>query len=54
MLLSLMIACAVVAVLLFALGAFDDLREVWAHPEHKDVEDDHPDHAKPRPKPRLG
>jgi hypothetical protein len=33
MLLSLMIACAVVAVLLLAMGAFDDLHDLWAHPD---------------------
>jgi len=40
MLLSVMIVCAVAAVLLFAMGAFDDLRDVWVHPEHIRDEDD--------------
>jgi len=45
--LSLMIVCAVVAVLLFAMGAFDDLRDVWTHPDHKGDDDD-PHHPRPR------
>jgi hypothetical protein len=40
MLLSLMIACAGVAVLLFAMGAFSDLLDLWAHPDHRPVEHD--------------
>jgi hypothetical protein len=44
--LSLMIACAVGAVLLF-LGVFDELREIWTHPDHKDV-DDWWHHPKPK------
>ena len=40
MLLSLMIVCAVAAVFLFAMGAFDDLRDLWKHPEHIREEDD--------------
>ena len=47
MLLSLMIACAVGAALLFFLGAFDDLRDIWTHPDHKDV-DDQWHHPKPK------
>ena len=47
MLLSLMIICAVGAGLLFFLGAFDELREIWTHPDHKDV-DDHWHHPKPK------
>jgi len=47
MLLSLMIVCAVGAILLFASGAFDELRDVWRHPEHRDAEDD-PHHPKPK------
>jgi hypothetical protein len=46
MLLSLMIVCAVGAVLLF-LGVFDELREIWTHPDHKDV-DDWWHHPKPK------
>jgi hypothetical protein len=47
MLLSLMIVCAVGAGLLFFLGAFDELRDIWTHPDHKDVDDQwHP----PKPK----
>lgn len=34
-----MIVCAVGAILLFTSGAFDDLRDVWAHPEHKSADD---------------
>jgi hypothetical protein len=34
-----MIVCAAGAVLLFALGGFDDLRDAWSHPEQKDIED---------------
>jgi len=49
MLLSLMVICAVAAILLFALGAFDDLRDVWKNPEHRDF---HDDHSFPRHKPR--
>lgn len=30
-----MIACAIGAVLLFALGASSDLWDLWSHPEHK-------------------
>lgn len=41
MLLSLMIVCAVGAVLLFALEAFGDLRDVWTHPEHRDSGEPH-------------
>jgi hypothetical protein len=32
---------------LFFLGAFDELREIWTHPEHKDV-DDQRHHPKPK------
>jgi hypothetical protein len=39
MLLSVMIVCAVGAALLFFLGAFDELREIWTHPGHKDVDE---------------
>ena len=49
MLLSLMIVCAVGAVLLFAMGAFSDLRDVWTHPDHRPAEDDAHWH---KPKPR--
>jgi len=49
MLLSLMIVCAIGAVLLFALGAFDDLRDVWKHPDHRAAEDHH---SFPKPKSR--
>jgi hypothetical protein len=41
MLLSLMIVCAVGAVLLFALGAFDELRDVCKHPEHRAADNNH-------------
>ncbi len=34
-----MIPCAAGAVLLFALGVFDDFRDVWTHPEHKEIEE---------------
>jgi hypothetical protein len=34
-----MIACAAAAVLLFALGVFDDLGDVWINPQHKATED---------------
>lgn len=34
-----MIVCAVGAILLFTSGALDDLRDVWAHPEHKSADD---------------
>jgi hypothetical protein len=47
MLLSLMIVCAVGAALLFFLGAFDELRDIWTHPDHKDV-DDQWHHPKPK------
>ena len=47
MLLWLMIACALGAVLLFALGAFDELRDIWTHPDHKDVENEW-HHPKPK------
>ncbi len=47
MLLWLMIAFAVGAVLLFAMGAFDELRDAWKNPERRDPEDDlH--HPRPR------
>lgn len=49
MLLSLMIVCAVGAILLFALGAFDELRDLWTHPDQRPAEDDRPI---PRPKPK--
>jgi len=39
MFLSLMIVCAVGAGLLFFSRAFDALREIWTHPDHKDVDD---------------
>jgi hypothetical protein len=45
---SLMIVCAVGAVLLFALGAFEDLRDAWKHPAHRDLED-----VSHHPKPKL-
>ncbi len=48
MLLSLMIVCAVGAVLLFAMGAFDELRDAWKNPEHRDDVKD--DLRHPRPK----
>jgi len=35
MLLSLMIVCALAAILLFALGAFEELRDLWMHPDHR-------------------
>jgi hypothetical protein len=35
MLLSLMIICAVVAILIFALGAFDEQGDIWMHPDHR-------------------
>jgi hypothetical protein len=41
-LLSVMIVVAGAAVLLFALGAFDELRDLWSHPDHRPVEDEHP------------
>jgi hypothetical protein len=47
MLLSLMIVCAVGAVLLFLLGMLEDLRDIWTHPDHKDV-DDRWHHPKPK------
>jgi hypothetical protein len=49
MLLSVMVVCAVAAILLFAIGAFDDLRDAWTHSEHRDSDDEHsvPGH-KPR------
>ena len=49
MLLTLMIVCAVGAVLLFGLGAFDELRDLWTHPDHRPAEENH---QFPRPKPR--
>lgn len=48
MLLSFMIVCAVGAVLLLALGAFEDLRDAWKHPVHQDLE-----HVPHHPKPKL-
>jgi hypothetical protein len=47
LLLSLMIVCAVGAAPLFFLGAFDELREIWTHFDHKDV-DDQWHHSKPK------
>jgi len=47
MLLSLMIVCEVGTPLLFFLGVFDDLREIWTHPDHQDV-DDWWHHPKPK------
>jgi hypothetical protein len=47
MFLSLMIMCAVGAILLFALGAFDELRDAWRPPKHHAAEDHH---LFPRPK----
>jgi len=49
MLLSVMIACALAAVLLFLIGAFDELRAVWQHPDHRAAENEH---RLPRPKVR--
>jgi hypothetical protein len=44
MLLTLMVLCAVGAILLVGLGAFTELRDLWAHPEHReDVEASHHD-----------
>ncbi len=40
MLLTLMFVCAVVAVILIAFGTFGELRDLWAHPDHK-AEEDH-------------
>lgn len=48
MLLIVMVLCAVGAILLFSAGAFDDLWDVWSHPEHKDIENDS-HHPKTRP-----
>jgi hypothetical protein len=45
--LSLMIVCAVGAARLFFLSAFDELREIWTHPDHTDV-DDWWHHPKPK------
>ena len=42
MLLWLMIAFAVGAVLLFSMGALDDLHDLWTHPDHRPAEDDPP------------
>jgi len=42
MLLSLMIACAVGAVLLFSMEALDELRDVWIHPDHRPAGNDRP------------
>jgi hypothetical protein len=47
MLLSVMILCAVGAILLFALDALAELRDIWKHPDHRPSEDDH---TFPRPK----
>ena len=45
--LLLMIVCAVAAILLFAHEAFEDLFDVWKHPDHRgDGEDPH--HPKPK------
>lgn len=49
MLLSLMIVCAVGAVLLFAFGALSDLHDVWDHPDHRPDEDT-PRFHRPKPK----
>ena len=40
MLLSVIIVCAVGTLLLLVLGAFDELREIWTHPDHKDDGDE--------------
>ncbi len=37
MLLMLMIGCALGAVLLIALGAFSELRDLWVHPDHRAI-----------------
>jgi hypothetical protein len=42
-----MIVGAVLAALLFLAGAFDELRDIWTHPDHKNV-DDKWHHPKPR------
>jgi len=38
--LTLMICCAVAAVLLVGLGAFSELRDVWKHPDLRSTEHD--------------
>ncbi len=40
MLLWLMIICAVGAVLLFTMGALDELRDAWKNPERRDTTED--------------
>lgn len=47
MLLTLMFLCAAIAILLIAFGTFDELRDVWAHPDHRPAEHD-PHVGKPR------
>ncbi len=39
MLLTLMVLCAVGAILIFGFEAFSDLWDAWSHPEHKGDED---------------
>jgi hypothetical protein len=50
MLFSLMLVCAVAAVLVIATGAFEELREVWSHPDHREAERGKPRLAGTRPK----
>lgn len=46
MLLTLMFLCAAIVIVLIAFSTFDDLRNVWHHPDHRPASDD-PHHAKP-------
>ena len=48
MLVVLMVVCAGIAVLLIAVGAFGELRDLWEHPDHRISEEDSRG-EKPRP-----
>jgi len=40
MLLTVMIVCAVGAIVLFASDAVDDLLDAWTHPQHRPIDED--------------
>lgn len=37
MLFELMVFCAVAAIFLIGLSVFSELRDLWSHPEHREV-----------------
>lgn len=50
MLFTLMLVCAVAAVLVIAREAFSEFRELWFHPDRHDAEANHSRLARTRPK----